>query len=128
MAEDFGELLRNYRLAAGFGLRRFAAMVNLKASNLSDVEHGRRRPPEDRDKLREIADALGLVEGSEECRHLYDAARRPGGLPADLRHMADRRMVPALLRTIDNLQLDDAAIARLIEEMGCRPEGASHAG
>jgi transcriptional regulator with XRE-family HTH domain len=67
MSEDFGELSRNYRLAAGFGLRRFAAMVNLKASNLSDVEHGRRRPPEGPDKLREIADALGLMDGSEQC-------------------------------------------------------------
>jgi transcriptional regulator with XRE-family HTH domain len=128
MAEHFGGLLRDSRLAAGFGLRRFATMVNLKASNLSDIEHGRRRPPEDPEKLREIADALGLAEDSEERRRLYDAARRPGDLPADLRHMADRHLVPALLRTIDNLQLDDTAISRLIEEMGARPEGAAQAG
>ncbi len=128
MAQSFGELLRSYRLAAGFGLRRFAAMVDLKASNLSDIEHGRRNPVDDPVKLSEITEALGLVDGSEECQRLYDAARRPGGLPPDLRHMADRQMVPALLRTIDNLQLDDAAISRLIEEIGSRAEGATHAG
>lgn len=128
MSESFGELLREHRLAAGFGLRRFAAMVGAQPSNLSDIEHGRRRPPEELEKLVEIAEALGLAEESEERQRLFDAARRSGDLPADVRHMADRRMVPALLRTIDNLQLDDAAIGRLIDEIGQRSEGSEHAG
>lgn len=126
MGASFGELLREYRLASGFGLRRFAGIVDLKASNLSDIEHGRRYPPEDPDKLRGIADALGLIDGSEERERFFDAARRPGTLPADVRHMADRRMVAPLLRKVDNLQLDDTAIARLINQMEQNHARAEH--
>src|SRR5438874_1593112 len=117
MDKSFGELLRELRLAAGFGLRRFAEMVDIKPSNLSDIEHGHRNPPEDATKLREIADALGLVNDSAEKERFFDAARRPGSLPADVRHMADRRMVAPLLRTVDHLHLDDTAIARLIDQI-----------
>jgi transcriptional regulator with XRE-family HTH domain len=126
MDQNFGELLRGFRLAAGFGLRRFAEMVDIKPSNLSDIEHGRRNPPEDAAKLREIAAALGLVNDTAEMEHFFDAARRPGTLPADVRHMADRRMVAPLLRTVDNLQLDDTAIARLIDQMAQSHPRAGH--
>jgi transcriptional regulator with XRE-family HTH domain len=125
---DFGELLRQHRLTAGFGLRRFADLVGIKPSNLSQIENGHRSPPSDPEKLGEIADSLGLAEGSPERRDLFDAACRPGALPADVSHMAGRRLVPALLRTIDNLQLDDDAISRLIEDMerrSARGEDAS---
>ncbi len=128
MMGEFGELLRHRRLAAGIRLRQFAAMVGIKASNLSTIEHGRRDAPEDPEKLRVIANALGIVPGLDECRQFYDAARRPGGLPADVRHMADRPMVCTLLRAIDNRQLDDAAIARLIEALPPRPEVAADGG
>src|SRR5579864_9505746 len=117
MPKSFGELVHELRISAGFGLRRFAEMVGIKASNLSDIEHGRRLPPSDPNKLREVAEALGLAEDSEGWKSLFDAARRQGELPADIRHMADRKLVPALLRTIDNQQLDDDAISRLISDM-----------
>ena len=127
MPDSFGELLREHRLSAGFGLRRFAVMVGLQPSNLSDIEHGRRGAPESPDKLNELADALGLLEGSEDRRRFFDVARAPGHLPADVRHMADRRLVPALLRTIDNKQLDDEAISRLIEDITQDAERSAHA-
>lgn len=41
----------------------------------------------------------------------------PTEFPADVRHLAKRRLIPALLRTIDNNNLDDAAIQRLITDI-----------
>ena len=119
--EEFGPFLRDLRSKANLGLRRFADLIDIKPSNLSDIENGRRHPPADPEKLREIAQALGLAEDSDEWRRLFDAARRRGDLPADIRHMADRKLVPALLRTIDNLQLGDDEISRLITDIEAHP-------
>jgi len=126
--EDFGPLLRDLRLKANLGLRRFAELIGIKPSNLSDIENGRRHPPADPEKLREIAETLGLAEDSEEWRRLFDAARRHGDLPADIRHMADHKLVPALLRTIDNLQLGDDEISRLIRDIETGPRTTEHGG
>lgn len=123
---DFGPLLRDLRLRANLGLRRFAELVGIKPSNLSDIENGRRHPPSDPEKLREIAEALGLAEDSLEWEQLFDAARRPGDLPADIRHMADRKLIPALLRTIDDLRLGDDDISRLIADVETRSGMADH--
>jgi transcriptional regulator with XRE-family HTH domain len=125
MANEFGEALKRLRLKAGFGLRRFAEMIEMPAPNLSAIEHGRRNAPDDPAKLREIAVALGLEEGSEEWTGLFDAASRLDALPADVRHMAGRKMIPVLLRTIDNRQLDDTEIARLVAEIEARPSEPS---
>jgi len=126
--DEFGPFLRDLRLKANLGLRRFAELIDIKPSNLSDIETGRRHPPADSEKIREIAVALGLVEGSDEWRRLFDAARRRGDLPPDIRHMADRKLVPALLRTIEDLQLGDDDISRLITDIETRPRTIEHAG
>jgi transcriptional regulator with XRE-family HTH domain len=124
--DEFGPLLREWRLGANIGLRRFAELVGIKPSNWSDIENGRRHPPSDPEKLREIAEALGLAVGSPEWQQLFDAARRQGDLPADIRHMADRRLVPALLRTIDDLRLGDEEISRLVGEIEARSRMSEH--
>jgi transcriptional regulator with XRE-family HTH domain len=118
--DTFGALLRKWRIQAGFGLRKFAELVDMMPSNLSAIENGRRVPPADEDKLREIALALGLVEDSTEWSTFFDASKRNGALPADVRRLADRKLVPALLRTIDNCQLTDEQIAGLIDEISER--------
>lgn len=117
MYSHAGELLKALRLKAGFGLRNFAELVEMQPSNVSAIEHGRRSLPDDPDKLKEIADALGLVEASKEWDEFFDIARTPGKLPADIQHLAGRRLVPALLRTIDNRNLTDEQIQRLVRDL-----------
>src|SRR5262245_20681008 len=119
--ETFGERLKQLRLRAGFGLRRFADMIEMKPSNLSAIEHGSRNPPTSPAILQKIAEYLGLVEGSPDWLEFFDAARVEGEFPADVRHLADRELVPALLRTIDNKQVSDDDLKRLIQEI--RKEG-----
>jgi len=117
MRTEFGPLLKALRVRAGFGLRKFAQMIDMPAPNLCDIEHGRRKPPSDPAKLRDIAETLGLTEGSSDWEQFFDAASSQEGLPADIRHLAGRKLVPALLRTIDNRQLSDEEIAQLIAEI-----------
>ena len=118
MGSSFGETLKRLRLSAGIGLRKFAEMVDTKPSNLSAIEHGRRGAPTDSAKLEEMAETLGLSRDSDGWDGFFDAARRErGGLPADVRHMADRRLVPTLLRTIDNKQLTEEQVADLIDDI-----------
>jgi transcriptional regulator with XRE-family HTH domain len=120
MGTQVGELLKKLRLKAGFGLRGFAELIEMKPSNLSAIEHGRRGLPNDPEKLKEIADALCLVDGSEDWTEFFDAARSPGNLPADIGHLVDRKLVPALLRTIDNRNLTDDQIESLIADLQSR--------
>lgn len=125
MTAIFGQTLKRMRLEAGFGLRAFAALIDMPPSNLSALEHGRRAFPSDPDRLRKIIEALGVVEDSSEWVEFFDSARKDGELPLDVKHLAARPLVPALLRTIDNRQLSDSAIANLIEEVNTRHGGQS---
>jgi transcriptional regulator with XRE-family HTH domain len=113
--ETFGQYLKQLRLAAGYGLRRFAALIEMKASNLCDIEHNRRSMPSD--YLEPVAKALGLAQGSKEWDRFFDLARKANELPADIQHVARRDFVPALLRTIDNTQLSDNDIKKLIDDI-----------
>lgn len=113
--ETFGQYLKQLRLAAGYGLRRFAALIEMKASNLCDIEHNRRAMPSE--YLEPVAEALGLAQASQEWNKFFDLAHKTNELPADVQHVARRRFVPALLRTIDNVQLTDNDIKKLIDEI-----------
>lgn len=121
MHTEFGSLLKEFRLRAGFGLRKFAQMIDMPASNLCDIEHGRRKVFSEPERLRDIAETLGLMEGTPDWERFFDAARSGGELHPDVRHMAGRKLVPALLRTIDNRQMSDEEVAKLIAEIKDRP-------
>jgi transcriptional regulator with XRE-family HTH domain len=113
--ETFGKYLKQLRLSAGYGLRRFAALIEMKASNLCDIEHDRRAMPKEYAEM--VAEALGLAKGTQEWNKFFDLAREADSLPADVQHVIRRDFVPALLRTIDNVQLSDEDIKKLIDEI-----------
>ena len=111
----FGEFLRSHRLKAGFGLRAFAEAAGLQPSNLSNIEHGRIAPPQDREILNRIADLLNLSEESPERATLFDlAVKGRDRLPADIAAFAARTPgIPVLLRTIENRGLSQEELAQL---------------
>lgn len=113
--KQFGTFVKRLRLRAGYGLRRFATLIEMPASNLSAIEHGRRPMPTE--KLETTAEVLGLEKGTKQWNQFFDLGRQAGKLPADVQQMAARGFIPALLRTIDNVQLSDADVRRLIREI-----------
>jgi len=113
--ESFGSYLKELRLKSGFGLRRFANLIEMKASNLCDIEHDRRAMP--KEYMEPVAEALGLEKGTADWEKFFELACKSDELPADVQRVARRRFVPALLRTIDNVKLSDNDIKRLIGEI-----------
>jgi len=55
---DFGARLREKRLAKQITLRKFATMISVSSTYLSQVEQGRYVPPT-ADRVRQIAEILG---------------------------------------------------------------------
>ena len=113
--KSFGSYLKELRLKSGFGLRRFANLIEMKASNLCDIEHNRRAMP--KEYMEPVAEALGLEKGTVGWEKFFELACKSDELPADVQSVARRRFVPALLRTIDNVKLSDDDIKRLIDEI-----------
>ena len=69
--QNFGEFLQKKREAKQITLRKMAEMLKMSAPYLSDIEKGRRNPPE-MDKLDQIAQILLLSD--EERTVMLDLA------------------------------------------------------
>src|SRR5579859_6800259 len=82
--KHFGEVLRELRIKASFGLREFAQKIGMQPSNLSFIENGRTPAPRKAETLELMAEALGLKEDSEDWARFYDSAAKPGHIPADI--------------------------------------------
>jgi transcriptional regulator with XRE-family HTH domain len=115
--DEFGDVLRELRLAAGYGLRQFAKLVGELPSNLSATERNSRPPPRTMDKLRIWASALALEEGSTAWDRFFIAARRPDALPQEVERLTSRPLNLAALRTIDAMELSDDQLEALIEHI-----------
>ena len=87
----------------------------MKASNLCDIEHDRRSMP--KEYLEPTAEALGLIKETVEWDRFFKLACKADEIPADVKRVARRNLVPALLRTIDNANLSDKDIKHLIDEI-----------
>ena len=117
--QEFGELLRELRVKAGYSLRGFAKKVGMQPSNLSFIENGRTNPPRDSETLFRFAQALGLKKGDVQWAAFFDAAaEEPHRLPADI--AADKNVrdyLPIMMRTISNARLSQKELKELIEKV-----------
>jgi transcriptional regulator with XRE-family HTH domain len=73
----FGRLLREKRLAKGYSLRKFAALLKVSPTYLSHVEQGKVERPPTAERVRRMAELLG--ENPDEMTGL--AGRVPDDLP-----------------------------------------------
>jgi len=115
----WGEYIRERRLEAGIGLREFASLVGLLPSNYNHMEKGRTSPPQDKARLDQIAEVLDIAPESEDYRTLLDlAVEGKDKLPADVAAFAaSNKMVPVLLRTINDKKLSDEEFLALVERV-----------
>lgn len=112
---DFGPQLREWRLSAGYGLRRFAKLIGELPSNLSGIETGQRNPWRSMEKLRTVADALAFKEGSAEWDRFFLTARKEDSLPAEIDQLLDRELNVALLRTVEEKNFSDDELREIVE-------------
>lgn len=98
----FGSYLKKLRMAKGQTLRDFCLAHGFDPGNYSKLERGILPPPQRTDLLEKYAQALGIVQGSDEWIEVFDlAAAARGEIPHDL--LSDEKLLeklPVLFRTL----------------------------
>jgi transcriptional regulator with XRE-family HTH domain len=96
--KPFGEALREKRIEKGFSLRKFAQLVGVSPTYLSQVEQGNVDPPT-ADRVKRMAELM--EESPDEWTAL--AGRVPEDLPAIIQEKTE---VPDLLRAVQGMTAD----------------------
>jgi len=100
MSQDgrtFGQVLRERRVAKGFSLRKFAEMVGVSPTYLSQVEQNKVEKPPTAERVRRMAELLGA--NADEWSAL--AGRVPEDLPGIIKKQPTQ--LPELLREASGL-------------------------
>lgn len=116
--ETFGRMLKKLRVEeAEVGLRAFSDLINMKPSNLSNIERDRIPPPASRKAIDTICDALGLPREDPRRERLFDlAAKAKNRIPADVAEAVKKQPgIPVLVRTVANKQLSETKLMELAE-------------
>jgi transcriptional regulator with XRE-family HTH domain len=112
----FGEFIKKRRIDKGLGLREFCKQIEIDASNWSKVERGVLSPPQDEEKLRSIAQALGIKLKSKEWKEMKDLANIDAGIiPADI--LSNKQVLdslPMFFRTIRSEKPTSEELDKLI--------------
>ena len=113
---NFGEFLQRKREEKQITLRTMADKLGFSAPFLSDVEKGRRNPPEF-SKLEQISEILGLT--TEDERAMYDlAGQKRETIAPDLpEYIMNRDYVAAALRTARDLDAGEEEWMRFVREL-----------
>lgn len=114
--QNFGEFLQKKRTERKITLRKMAEQLNMSAPYLSDIEKGRRNPPE-MEKLELISNIL-LLSDEEKSLMLDLAGRMRNSVAPDLpEYIMGRDYVSAALRTARDLDADEADWLRFVKEL-----------
>jgi predicted ATPase/DNA-binding XRE family transcriptional regulator len=112
---EFGELLRQYRLAAGLTQEELAELARISVRAIGALERGARRTPH-KETLRLLADALNLSEDDQAL--LFEAlraSRRGAVVPSPMAQAAALpKGFPVTLTPLVGREREEAAIAHLL--------------
>ena len=113
----FGEFIKERRIEKSISLREFCKRIEMDASNWSKVERGLLAPPQDEEKLRKIAQVLGIKFGSPLWKEMQDKANIDAGMiPEDI--LSDERVLnslPIFFRTIRSEKPTPEDLDKLID-------------
>ena len=115
---EFGEYLRSLRVARNLPLRRFCQLTGLDPGNVSKMERGLLQPPTG-ERLDQLAESLGLKEGTDERTLFNDLAYScRGEIPPDI--LNDEELVarlPVVFRTLRGEPLGEDELKALAEKI-----------
>jgi transcriptional regulator with XRE-family HTH domain len=113
----FGEFIKERRIAKGISLRELCKRLEIDASNWSKVERGLLAPPQDQERLKEIARVLGIKFGSASWKDMKDKANIDAGIiPEDI--LSDEKVLnslPMFFRTIRSEKPTPEDLDKLID-------------
>jgi len=116
---NFGELVKELRIAQQKTLRQFCQEHGLDPSNWSKIERNVNPPPRDESTLTRWARLLGLVAGTDVWRDfMYQAEVSRGSIPREV--MADEKLLaklPVFLRTVRGADLTEAQLDDFIAKV-----------
>jgi len=99
----FSTFFKEKRLALGMTLRSFCQTKGYDVAYISRIENALIQPPEDTEKLKALAQALGLKEQTTDWVTFFDlAANSKGKIPADIKENYPQvvSLLPAFYRSL----------------------------
>jgi len=116
---NFGSYFEQLRQEQGLTLRMFCKKAACDPANISRMERGLISPPKGREILEKYAEALNLVEGSDEWYQFFDlAAADQGVVPQDIMADADLvKVLPAFFRTLRGQKPTEEEMTKLAEKI-----------
>lgn len=115
MDTRFGEYVKAKRLEKDVNLRKLAEILGIVPAYMSDIEKGRRYPP-DREKIYKIAEALSLTE--DETNEMFDLAAlaKENSVSPDLpEYIMGTEKARAALRMARDINASDDDWVKVIE-------------
>ena len=113
--KKFGEFIEERRKNAGITLRGLAAILDIAPSYMSDIEKGRRYPP-DKEKLDEIAKHLMLSEDDKNLMFDLAAKEKENTISLDLpEYIMEKDLARVALRRARDGKLSDEGWQEVID-------------
>jgi len=123
MDTRFGEYVKAKRLEKDINLRKLAEILEIVPAYMSDIEKGRRYPP-DREKIYKIAEALSLTE--DETNEMFDLAAlaKENSVSPDLpEYIMGTEKARVALRMARDINASDEDWLKIIEMLEAKEKG-----
>ncbi len=125
MDTKFGEYIKAKRMEKGVNLRKLAELLGIVPAYMSDIEKGRRYPP-DKDKLYKIAEVLHLTD--TEMNEMFDLAAlaKENTVSPDLpEYIMGSEKARVALRMARDINAGDQEWQKVIEMLETKEKGES---
>jgi transcriptional regulator with XRE-family HTH domain len=115
----FGKFIKEKRLSLDLTLREFCKKNNEDPSNWSKLEREVKKPPINKEILKEYAKYLNIKEGSEEYQNFVDFANiDQGKIPEDIfKNNKILKLLPAFFRTARDTKPTEEELMGIIKSI-----------